>query len=553
MRRQMPETEIEEVHYDLDLFFRLFSFVRPYAGLFTLALLASLLTAAFELYLPIITKNAIDFSVLKQAFVLPAEPSESKSRFQARYPGAIRVSLQSYLVPKTGRTGVVKNADSALYYYLRRNETTGAHWLELVQMAETRRAIKVSPEVLFIRQEDLKALPAAEVKILRASDRLGLLRLALLFMAILFCNLLANILLAIVLQLVGQRVMRDLRIHLLDHVMGLSISFYTKNPVGRLVTRLTNDVEALSEFYTVVLVTLFKDILLIGGIAFIIARFNPHLSLFVWGMTPFLIAVTVIFRVLARDAYRVIRRKIAEINASIAESLSGIKVIKLFSREAENSRRFARLNHEAYLANFRQVTIFAAFQPMINLMNYTAVAFIIYFGGQKVLADQLSLGAWTAFVAYVGMFFAPIADLAEKYNNFQGAMAAAEKLFNLLKVNERIPEPDRPVHSSDLRGTVEFRNVWHSYEGSQFVLEDVSFRVEPGQTVALVGPTGSGKTSITNLILRFYDPMKGTILIDGVDSRQMTSQSLRSRMAIVQQDVFLFATDIKGNIRLHNN
>lgn len=551
-----PEAELDEVHYDLDLFARLFRFVGPYAFLFALALLASVLTAGFELYLPIITKTAIDTRILKQGYVYRAPSDAAAEQFRREFPGALSAGPRVYLVPRSGRAGVVHGADSILYYYLRQEETTPEQWQRALAVARRHAEFTIAPGTLLIahdsKRDDLKILTGAEADALRDSDWHGLALLTVLFFTVLFGDLLANIALAILLQFIGQRVMRDLRMHLLDHVLGLSMSFYTKNPVGRLVTRLTNDVEALSEFYTIVLVTLFKDILLIGGIAFIIARFNPQLSLYVWGMTPFLVAITVAFRILARDAYRVIRRKIAEINAYIAESLSGVKVIKLFLREGENYRRFAKLNHEAYAANFRQVTIFSAFQPLINLMNYTAVALVIYFGGQKVLGNQLSVGAWVAFVSYVGMFFAPIADLAEKYNNFQGAMAAAEKLFTLLKVTERIPEPDPPAPIAQIRGAVEFKNVWHSYDDSQFVLEDVSFKVEPGQTVALVGPTGSGKTSITALILRFYDPVKGQILIDGVDARELGSKALRSAMAICQQDVFLFANDIKGNIRLHN-
>jgi len=355
----------------------------------------------------------------------------------------------------------------------------------------------------------------------------------------------------VVLQWIGQQVIQNIRLTLLSHLMNLSISFYTRNPVGRLVTRLTNDAEAISEFFTLVLVTFFKDIFLLAGILFVLVHFNWHLSFWILILAPVLLAIALIFRAKAWAANRIIRRKIAEINAYLSESLAGIRIIKLFLREKENQLRFQRLNREAYQANMRQILLFSSFQPVINFLGYFAIGLVIYFGGHQVIQGELTVGALVAFIAYTQMFFAPIADLAEKYNVLQAAMAAAEKIFSLLDVQEFILDPPVGKIPEQLRGEVIFQNVWHSYPDGAEVLKDISFRVRPGQTVALVGPTGAGKTTITNLLLRFYDPVRGSIFVDGVDIRNMPQKYLRSCMAIVTQDVFLFSTDILRNIRLN--
>ncbi len=548
-----PPDEFEslEIRYDLRLFLRLFAFLRPYLLPFLLVLLLSLFSAGLELALPYITKEAIDQKILKHADVI-SYPGEEEARQKLRaIPEAIFLPPRSILIPTGSHRASADARNSVSSYYLYKRDLPPEEWEALISKVKSVPTAFFTQDILVIPYADLKNLSSSDVWFLRKNDYRGLLFLSMLFLLFLIGNFFVNVYLAVILQWIGQGVIQNIRLTLLNHLMNLSISFFTRNPVGRLVTRLTNDAEALSEFFTLVLVTFFKDIFFVAGILFVLLHFNWRLSLWILILAPFLLVIALIFRAKAWSANRVIRRKIAEINAYLSESLSGIRVIKLFLREKVNQTRFQRLNREAYQANMRQILLFSSFHPFINFLSYLAVGLVMYFGGHQVIRGELTVGSLVAFFAYTQMFFAPIADLAEKYNVLQSAMAAAEKIFSLLDVKEFIPESPAGKIPEHLQGEVVFQNVSHTYDGIMDVLRDVSFRVKPGQTVALVGPTGAGKTTITNLLLRFYDPVRGRILIDGVDIRDIPQKSLRSFMAIVTQDVFLFSTDILQNIRLN--
>ncbi len=387
-------------------------------------------------------------------------------------------------------------------------------------------------------------------RFIRTSQIGGLHLLAALFVGVLFVRLIFSFAQVYLLQLSGQKIMQDMRTQIFDHLMRLPVRFFDKNPVGRLVTRATNDVAAINEMYASVLVYLFKDVFLVLGIFIIMLQLNWQLGLLILVLAPIIVYATWEFRKRARDAYREFRRKLAKLNAYIQESLSGMRIIQLFAQERRSHQTFQAINQEEYEANMRQLMVFAVYQPIIHLMSALAVALIIWYGGWGVIQNSFTLGSLVAFLSYVEMLFAPIRDLAEKYNILQGSMASAERIFLLL--DEPTEDHGKGRIPPTVQGTLEFRDVWFAYENDDWVLRGVSFTIKSGERVAIVGPTGSGKTTIISLLTRLYDIQKGQILFDGIDIRELDIKFLRSQMAVVLQDVFLFSGDILGNIRLQS-
>jgi ATP-binding cassette subfamily B protein len=352
---------------------------------------------------------------------------------------------------------------------------------------------------------------------------------------------------------VGQHAMYDLRMELLTHLQRLSVGFYTRQPVGRLVTRVTNDIEALNEMITQGVVAIFGDLVTLVGIVAILLYLDWRLALATMLVLPAIILFTARFRAMAREAYRAIRVRLARINAFLNEHIMGMGIVQLFGREAREQARFEELNREHLAATMVSLRSFAIFHPVVGAMSAVAVAIIIGYGGAQALAGTISVGLVVAFVQYAQRFFEPIEDLAEKYNILQAAMASAERLFRLLDEPVEVEDPPAPVRADRVRGEIEFRNVWFAYESlpeHDWVLRDVSFRIRAGESVAFVGHTGAGKSSIINLITRFYDPQQGCVLVDGSDVRGWDQRDLRRHIGLVLQDVFLFAGTIEDNIRL---
>jgi ATP-binding cassette subfamily B multidrug efflux pump len=387
----------------------------------------------------------------------------------------------------------------------------------------------------------------------RKSDLKGVAVVALVLVGILFLTFGFGYAEHYVLEYIGQNIMLDIRLRLFKRITSQSIRFYDHNPVGRLVTRVTNDIENLNEFFKSSLITFFKDIFILVGILTILLTLNWRLALVSFIVLPFIFALTLFFSRLAREAFRELREKVAKMNTFMQERFSGMKIVQLFAREESQMKTFSRINHESYVAGMKQIHVFAIFRPIMDLCYSFAVALIIWHGGGKVIGEYLTLGSLVAFISYIEMFFKPIRDIAEKYNIMQSAMASTERIFEFMDHRDIIPEPDYPVAPSKVEGHLQFKEVHFAYDNDHPVLRDVSFEVQPGEMVAIVGATGAGKTTVVNLIERFYDPVRGNIFLDGVDLRDWSKHELRSHIGLVMQDVFIFGGSLKDNISLGRN
>ena len=352
----------------------------------------------------------------------------------------------------------------------------------------------------------------------------------------------------LLMNLMGQYIMYDLRKQIFGHLQKLDVQFFDRNPVGRLMTRVTTDVDALNEMFTAGFVAIFGDVFVLLGIVGMLFWLNWRLALVLFSITPFIILVSIWFRRGARLTYRQVRVRIAAINAFLQEHISGMSTVQLFNREEKEAEKFEELNDRHRQANLDSIYYYAIFYPMIELIETAGLALIIWYGGGKVIQGTLSVGALVAFFQYSQRFYQPISDLSEKYNILQAAMAASERIFKLLDTPVKIEDSGKR-EVGDLQ-SIEFRNVWFAYHEPEWVLKNVSFRVNRGERVALVGHTGAGKTTVTSLLLRFYEPQKGEILINGIDFREYRIESLRHVFAIVQQDFFIFTGNVSENISL---
>jgi ATP-binding cassette subfamily B protein/subfamily B ATP-binding cassette protein MsbA len=401
----------------------------------------------------------------------------------------------------------------------------------------------------FISFDRMKELRKEDLRVLRQRDVEGVLQIAFFVVLILIANFGLSFFQVYTMEVAGQRMMHDLRMKVFSHLQSLPVSFFDKNPVGRLVTRLTNDIQNVHEMFTSVLIHLFKDILLLIGIIIILLRLNRELALISFSVLPAIFVTTLFFSRQARDAFREIRLKIAQMNSFLQENLSGIRVVQLFRREEENGRRFQKINEGHYLANMKQISIYALFVPLVEILSSGTIGLLLWYGGGKVIQETITLGALVAFLSYIRMFFQPIRDLSEKYNILQSAMASLERIFSLLDQEKKTLECPSPK-KGEIKGNIQFDRVSFSYNGEDRVLNEVSFSVHEGETVAIVGVTGAGKTSLLHLLERFYEMEEGSILIDGIDIRERDISQLRSQIGLVMQDTFLFAGDIEENVRL---
>jgi ATP-binding cassette subfamily B multidrug efflux pump len=387
-------------------------------------------------------------------------------------------------------------------------------------------------------------------------DSAGLLRIIILLFVTLFASGLLQYAMTYLTQWVGQKTIYDLRMELFEHLQKLSMGFFDRHPVGQLVTRLTNDIEVLNEMFSSGIVMIFADVFTIAGILFFMITLSWQMTIICLSVVIPLIYATMVFRRKVRAAYRDVRLYLAQMNSYLQEHISGIMVVKIFNKEKKTIDDFKKINLDHTIANKKSVFYYSVFFPIVEFIGAISVALIIWYGGGKVVQGMvggMTIGILISFLQYSEMFFRPIRDLSEKYNIMQTAMASSERIFRLLDRQDIIPEPKNPIALKYVKGDIEFRNVWFAYIKEDYVLKNLSINIKQGEKVAFVGATGAGKTSIMNLICRFYDVQKGEILLDGVNIKDITKENLRSNIGLVVQDIFLFSDSVKNNISLGNN
>jgi len=546
--------------YDLRLLGRLASYGRPHLAVILFASLLTLMATGLDLTLPYITRLAIDNYMVRQA--LEVRPQEAPPELAQE----LRQEAGASFLPGRGRAVFVpekvwRGLDPRLTAKLRAAGAVSENPFYLAPpTAEAERLARLHPKVFIkagerwvIATPDLARLPGDDLRALRAPDAWGLARLALLFLLAAAGVFTLGYFQTMLLERTGQEMMLAMRQQLYRHLLGRDEFFYNRNPVGKLVTRLTNDIQNLNEMFTSALVSLFQDFFVIAGIVVVLLWLDFYLALVCLALTPVVGALAWVFSRLARDAFRRLQGHLGRINSWLSETLDGLAVIKLFRAEKAGQKQFRELNDGYFAAGMRQVKVFTVFLPITELLSSLAMALIIYYGGGRVIQDQLSLGTLVAFISYMQMFFRPVRDLAEKYNIMQAAMASGERIFHLLDNQEALPAPRNPAPDKPGPGQVEFRGVTFGYEPERPVVHELNLVIPPGQSWAVVGPTGAGKTSLVNLLLRLYDPDQGTVLIDGVDLRDMNRADLAKRVALVSQEVFLLSGTVKDNITLHRS
>ena len=504
----------------------------------TLATVLVLFIITVELYRPIIIGNAIDQYI--NGYYHPYVEADVSASDAVNWNGLV-----------LSRDQAVSKADSASFYqiFLWKDHY---YMAENLTRAECTALQNADTSVLknYVR-EGAQKLTSNDLKVLRQNDFKGILKAGILFLLLLFSGFFLNLADTWLLQKMGQQIVYKLREETFTHIHSLSLSFFNITPVGKLVTRVSNDTEAVNELFSTILVKLFKNVVKIIGYAVVMLSINVKMAGISFLLLPLVAILTFVFRHLSRKAYQITRNKITELNTFLSEHISGMKLIQIFAREKEKYSEFEGKSMELYRANFREIMTFAIFRPSIYLVSVIAMILVIRTGSLSVLNGSLSLGTLFVFITYISSFFEPIQELSEQLGTLQSSIASAEKIFSVLDVKPEIVSPADPAPVNIL-GEIEFRHVWFAYEEENYILKDVSFVIHPGEKAAFVGATGAGKSTILNLIGRYFDIQKGQILIDGIDIHEIDLDVLRGAIGQVQQDVFIFTGDIKSNISLNN-
>ena len=520
---------------------RLLSYLKPHKFVMTAATVLVLFIIVVELYRPIIIGDAIDNFI--NGYYRPYVLANEDDREVITWNGL-------NLTRKTDEELTLLPESTECYQIFLYHDSY--YMAESITPSECTRLRDADNEYLenYV-QNGAPLLGREELKELRTYDFVGILRAALLYLLMLLIGFILNYMDTWMLQKMGQKIVYQMREEVFTHIHSLSLTFFNSTPVGKLVTRVSNDTEAINELFSSILVKLFKNTVKIVGYAVVMISIDVRMAGLSFLLLPVVTFLTFLFQILSRKAYQITRTKITDLNTFLSEHISGMRLIQIFAREEAKYKQFKEKSQELFEANWREVMIFAIFRPAIYLTSILAMVIVIGGGSYGVLQGTLSLGTLFIFISYISSFFEPIQDLAEQFGTLQSSLASAEKIFSVLDVKPEITSPASPV-PVQIKGRIEFRHVWFAYEKDDYVLKDVSFVIEPGQKIAFVGATGAGKSSILNLIGRYFDIQKGEILIDGVNIRDIDTDVLRRAIGQVQQDVFIFTGDIKNNISLNN-
>lgn len=523
----LQEDKVEGKQYDSKLMKRLLDYAKPYWKFLLLAMVFMMLVTALDLLRPYLLKVAIDDYIT--GYENPMYEMEINDDYNGIvYEGKEYIRIddleQSDIDTLDGYPKVDIKKDGGEYYIG-----------DLDADIDARTMLDNNSYTLF-----------------REGDITGINRLSLFFIIALLFAFVFNYAQVVILNYASQKIIYNIRQELYEHIQSLSISYFDKNPIGRLVTRVSNDTENLNEMYTSVIINLFKDLFMLTGIIFIMFQMNSTLAIISLTFIPLVIIASIIFRKKIRVLYRLSRAQLAKINSKLNENISGMRTIQIFQKQKKMAKGFEEINNDYLETTKKEIKLFAIFRPSMEVIRSLAMAAIIYYAGGEVISGVLEFGVLYAFIEYLQRFFQPILDLTEKYNIMQSAMASSERIFNILDEEAFIENQDKPVIKDHLSGKIEFKNVWFAYVDEDWVLRDISFTINPGETVAFVGATGAGKSSIINLITRFYDIQSGEILVDGINVKSYDKNNLRRKIGVVLQDVFVFTGTIEDNIRLNN-
>jgi len=564
MNQNYHEEQTIEKSFDLDLFKRLFKFTKPYLPIFIFCIALLVMITAVDLVRPYLIKVVIDDYINAWSEPMIASETPIEGINHTEYNGQFFIRIKdiekhlnatdsSHVLTADIKLNLKPDADTSTLFQLYISEH-GQYLIKGILPYGTQPdTYELDQNKFTIKNQsfEVEKLTHDAYQTFRLADKSGVIKVVTTFVIVLACGFIFNYLQALLLNYAAQRQIFHMRQALFDHLMHQNLTFFDQNPVGRLVTRVTNDMKNISEMYTNVLINAVKDILLLTGTIFVMFALNTKLALVSLITFPLIGLAAWRFRMRAREAHRSVKVKIARINASLAENIAGMKIIQIFDQQKSIKEEFEKINNDHLSASLQEIRVFAIFRPTMNLIYSLTLAILIWYGGGRAIQGALELGVLFAFINYTEQFYRPIFDLSEKFNILQSAMASAERIFMLFDIDETIKESEKTQKLDPFRGEVEFKNVWFSYEADNWILKDVSFKVNPGDTIAFVGATGSGKTTIISLLNRFYDIQKGQILIDGFDIKTLDRDDLRSKIGMVLQDVFLFAGDIKGNIRLN--
>lgn len=561
--------------YDSRLYKRLLIYLKPYLWLVVISFLVLMIITGTELILPLITRSAIDDHIVSdKALIMFNDPVQIES-FELKYD---HLKLKSYtqngttfiVIPTSSRNKLDKpflqklkeqgNISDENFYFLANNEHNTRildkylinTYNEINPSAKFKGWFELSDKKLAVSQSEIKKIPVNVRKGLRKESYHALLILALIYLGLTTLRFIASFFQTYLTNYFSQLAMNDLRHDIFAHVQKMPVKFFDQNPVGRLVTRVTNDVRAIDEMLSSGVITIVQDVILVIAIVALMMILNWKMALISYAILPFVILTIYVFKRKTRVIYREVRKQLAALNSTLAEHIAGVKIIQLFNQYTRKRDDFVEINKDYFKVSVSQLKLFAFFRPIIHVSSQLAVAVIIWYGGSQILRDVVTIGLLMAFTTYIGKLFEPINDFADKFNILQGALAGAERIFDLM---DTPPEEyrDELKRNLKLEGEISFENVWLAYNENEWVLKDVSFNIKPGEKIALVGHTGSGKTSIVNLILGMYPYQKGRISLDGKTLYQYALNDIRSNVGIVQQDVFIFSGTMRENIALNNS